>query len=51
MSTKMTPQLRFPEFTDEWRVKRLGDIAEFSKGSSISKNDIHENGKIEAIRP
>ena len=46
----MTPQLRFPEFTDEWRVKRLGDIAEFSKGSSISKNDIHENGKIEAIR-
>lgn len=46
----MTSQLRFPEFTDEWRVKRLGDIAEFSKGSSISKNDIHENGKIEAIR-
>ena len=50
MSTKMTPQLRFPEFTDEWQVKKLGDIAEFSKGSSISKNDIHEDGKIEAIR-
>jgi type I restriction enzyme S subunit len=50
MSTKITPQLRFPEFTDEWQVRKLGDIAEFSKGSSISKNDIHEDGKIEAIR-
>lgn len=48
--TKTTPQLRFPEFTDKWQVKKLGDIAEFSKGSSISKNDIHEDGKIEAIR-
>ena len=28
MSTKMTPQLRFPEFTDEWQVKKLGDIAD-----------------------
>lgn len=26
MSTKMTPQLRFPEFTDEWQVKKLGDV-------------------------
>ncbi len=24
----MTPQLRFPQFTDEWRVKRLSDIAD-----------------------
>ena len=23
----MIPQLRFPEFTDEWQVKKLGDIA------------------------
>ena len=22
----MTPQLRFPEFTDEWQVKKLGDV-------------------------
>ena len=22
----MTPQLRFPEFTDEWQMKKLGDI-------------------------
>ncbi len=24
----MTPQLRFPEFTDEWQVKKLGDLAD-----------------------
>ncbi len=28
MSTKMTPQLRFPEFNDEWQVKKLGDVFE-----------------------
>ena len=27
----MTPQLRFPEFTDEWQMKKLGDIASFIK--------------------
>ena len=26
MSTKMTPQLRFPDFTDGWQVKKLGDV-------------------------
>ena len=46
----MKPQLRFPEFTDEWQVKKLGDIAEFSKGAGVSKSDIDEKGDIEAIR-
>lgn len=27
----MIPQLRFPEFTDEWQMKKLGDIASFIK--------------------
>lgn len=26
--TKTTPQLRFPEFTDKWQVKKLGDVFE-----------------------
>lgn len=29
--TKIAPNLRFPEFTDEWRVKKLGDVADVSK--------------------
>ena len=30
----MTPQLRFPEFTDEWQVKKLGDIGSVITGST-----------------
>ncbi len=46
MSTKMTPQLRFPEFTDEWQVKKLGDVVKLRKKkfdpqkSSESRKDI-----------
>lgn len=28
----MTPQLRFPEFTDEWQVKKLGDLLKIGSG-------------------
>jgi type I restriction enzyme S subunit len=45
-----TPKLRFKEFSGEWEVKKLGDIATFSKGKGISKADIDENGKIFCIR-
>ncbi|MHB7927532.1 restriction endonuclease subunit S [Staphylococcus chromogenes] len=38
------PELRFPEFEGEWEEKKLGDIASFSKGKSLSKKDISENG-------
>ncbi|MGJ1358185.1 restriction endonuclease subunit S [Sphingobacterium siyangense] len=42
--------MRFPEFTEEWETKKLGEIATFSKGKGISKSDIEENGIIECIR-
>ena len=35
---------------DDWKEKRLGDIATFSKGKGISKSNIIENGKIKCIR-
>ncbi|WP_185263953.1 restriction endonuclease subunit S [Elizabethkingia anophelis] len=44
------PNLRFPEFTEEWETKKLGEIATFSKGKGISKSDIEEDGIIECIR-
>lgn len=31
----MTPQLRFPKFTDEWQVKKLGDIAPLQRGFDL----------------
>ncbi len=42
----MTPQLRFPEFTDEWQVKKLGNVVKLRKKkfdpqkSSESRKDI-----------
>jgi type I restriction enzyme S subunit len=47
---KNLPQLRFPEFNDEWEKIDLGDIAKFSKGKGISKIEISENGVTECIR-
>ncbi len=44
------PNLRFPEFDGEWEVKKLGEIAAFSKGKGLSKSDIEENGINECIR-
>ena len=44
------PRLRFKEFIGAWEVKKLGDIATFSKGKGISKADIDENGKTFCIR-
>ena len=46
------PNYRFPEFKDdgEWEEKRLGEVAEFSKGKGISKNDLSEKGTLPCIR-
>ena len=48
--TNNIPTLRFPEFKDNWEMKKLGEVAIFSKGKGISKLDIVENGKTECIR-
>lgn len=42
----MTPQLRFPEFTDEWQMKKLGDIFEFKRTNSLSRAQLSEDGKV-----
>lgn len=38
------PTIRFRGFDDEWEQRKLGDIAEFSKGSGYSKGDLIESG-------
>ncbi len=46
----MTPQLRFPEFTDEWQVKKLGDyIKSFDAGVSVNSDDNQAGGGELAI--
>jgi type I restriction enzyme S subunit len=36
--------LRFPEFSGEWKETTLGKIAEITKGSGISKDQLSEQG-------
>lgn len=38
------PALRFPEFTEEWQGEQLHEIAELSKGTGISKEQLSEMG-------
>lgn len=45
-----SPRIRFPEFKENWKTFKLGDIAQFSKGKGVSKSDILENGFNECIR-
>ena len=46
---RLVPKLRFSGFTDEWNEVTLNDVATFSKGKGISKNDISNYG-IECVR-
>lgn len=39
-----TPELRFSEFKEEWKLQKLGNLAQFSKGKSLSKKDLNING-------
>ena len=45
MAFVYVPNLRFPEFLGEWKEERLSDIAEFYKGTGISKDQLTENGE------
>lgn len=50
MEFKSLPQLRFPEFSENWKNIKLGDVAHFSKGKNVSKDDVSEDGVNECIR-
>ena len=39
------PNLRFPEFSEEWEKERLEDMADFSKGAGISKEQLSGKGE------
>ena len=39
-----TPELRFPEFREEWKFQQLGNLAQFSKGKLLSKKDLNTSG-------
>ena len=40
----LVPQIRFRGFTDAWVQRKLGEVAEFSKGNGYSKGDLIDKG-------
>lgn len=51
-NTNLKPDVRFPEFTENWESNILGERKNISflKGKGISKVDIVDDGKTECIR-
>lgn len=44
------PNLRFPEFTEEWETKKLGEIMDFKVTNSFSRENLnYESGAIKNI--
>ena len=41
----LQPKLRFKGFADPWQQRKLGELAEFSKGAGFSKSDLCEHGR------
>ena len=40
------PEIRFPEFSDAWKQRELGDVCkEFKSGKNITANMIYQSGK------
>lgn len=49
--SSIAPKLRFPEFSDEWKVKKLGDFSKtFSGGTPTSSKKSYYTGNIPFIK-
>jgi len=44
------PQLRFPEFSDEWKEKPLKDISTFFNGKAYKQAELLSSGKYPVLR-
>lgn len=50
LGSQRVPKLRFGGFSGAWKENRLGKVADFYKGSGVSKDDIVEGGQNKCIR-
>ncbi|GEK60387.1 restriction endonuclease subunit S [Leuconostoc citreum] len=50
--SKMTPQIRFQGFTDDWEERKLGDLSQYTFGGGTPKTAVTEywNGEIPWIQ-
>lgn len=46
---KLIPELRFPEFSENWDISSVSDICNVYRGSTFSKADMEENGSKPCI--
>lgn len=46
---KNVPELRFPEYREEWEVKKLDEVVDFSKGKHLGKKDLTEKDGVPCI--
>ena len=45
-----TPSLRFPQFSGNWEIKKLGEVAEFKVTNSFSRDNLnYVSGKVKNI--
>ncbi|STZ56467.1 EcoKI restriction-modification system protein HsdS [Moraxella lacunata] len=44
------PQLRFPNFTDAWKQRKLGEVVEFFSGLTYSPKNITDNSGVLVLR-
>lgn len=49
LDKKLIPTLRFPQFSGEWEVKRLGDVVNYLKGFAFKSDEYRDQG-IRIIR-
>lgn len=48
--TKNIPSLRFPEFKENWGIKKLGEVMNFKVTNSFSRENLnYENGNVKNI--
>lgn len=40
------PEIRFPEFTDNWEQRKLTEFVEFFSGLTYTPNDVQKNGTL-----
>jgi type I restriction enzyme S subunit len=46
---KLIPKLRFPKFSETWKIVSIADICQVYRGSAFSKADINKNGSKPCI--
>ena len=48
--SKVVPNVRFKGFTDDWKQRKLGEVATFINGRAYSQDELQNSGKYKVLR-